>query len=122
MALAFLLDENVRGPLWQAILSHNLYSDHKLSVVRVGDFPDLPLSADDPQVLLWAEREARLLVTADRNSMPSYLKFHLYGGHHSPGILIPHADTGMGELIEFLELISVAGNAFEFADAVTYIP
>jgi hypothetical protein len=63
MALTFLLDENLRGPLWQAILQNNLRGGAWLDVVRVGDPPDLPLAADDAAILAWAQREGRILVT-----------------------------------------------------------
>ncbi len=56
MALRFLLDEHLRGPLWHAIQRHNLSSSDSLDVVRVGDPADLPLGSDDPTILAWAER------------------------------------------------------------------
>jgi hypothetical protein len=123
MALAFVLDEHLRGPLWQAILRHSLRGgEYPLDVVRVGDTPDLPLSADDASVLLWAERERRILITEDRHTMLSHLRAHLAAGHHSPGIVIPRADQPMRTLVECLVLIAHAGNSADFADAVTYIP
>ena len=36
MALQFVFDEHVRGPLWQAALRHNLRGIDPLDVVRVG--------------------------------------------------------------------------------------
>ena len=57
MPLTFLLDEHLRGPLWQAILQHNLRSDNLLDVMRIGDEATVPLGTDDPGVLLWAERD-----------------------------------------------------------------
>jgi hypothetical protein len=122
MPLAFVLDEHLRGPVWQAVVRHNLQSDAVLDVVRIGDLPELPLGADDPEVLAWAARQSRLLVTEDRHTMATHLERHLRSGHHSPGILIPRGGIRMGELIECLELIALVGEATDFADAITYIP
>jgi hypothetical protein len=52
MALSFVPDEHLRGPLWQAILRHNLDGAEPLDVVRVGDKPELPLHISDPEILL----------------------------------------------------------------------
>lgn len=51
MPLAFVLDEHLRGPLWQAVLRHNLRSNAPLDVACVGDSNELPLGADDAAIL-----------------------------------------------------------------------
>jgi hypothetical protein len=51
MPLAFLLDEHLRGPLWNAIQRHDLASPFRLDVARVGDPSDLPLGSDDDAIL-----------------------------------------------------------------------
>jgi hypothetical protein len=122
MILSFLLDEHLRGPLWHAIVQHNLRGGEPLDVVRVGDSPDLSLAADDPAILLWAEHESRILVTEDRHTMANHLRAHLAEGHHSPGILIIRAGQSMRTLIECLVLISQVGAPEDFADRITYIP
>jgi len=63
MALRYLLDENARGVLWHAIVRHNAASSEPLDVVCVGDLDDLPLATPDPDILRWAAREGRVLVT-----------------------------------------------------------
>ena len=63
MPLRFLLDENLRGGgLWQAIQKHNQVGIYPVDVIRVGDPSDLPLGASDPDILLWGERESRILL------------------------------------------------------------
>ena len=80
MALCYLLDEHLRGPLWQGIKSPNALGLYLIDAVRVGDPIDLPLGATDPEILLWAEREGRILVSQDEATMKSYLADHLRGG------------------------------------------
>jgi len=122
MSLAFVLDEHLRGPLWQAILRYNLQSDHPLDVIRVGDPVELPLGAGDAEILLWAEFQQRLLLTQDRHTMADNLRVHLHAGRHCPGILIARSGARVRELVECLELIGQVGEAAEFVDAITYIP
>ncbi len=64
MALRFVLDENQRGLLWRAVVRHNQRGLHVLDVVRVGDPSDLPLGSIDAEILLWCEREDRILVSS----------------------------------------------------------
>jgi hypothetical protein len=70
MPLAILLDEHLRGTLWRAIQHHNARGSNPLDVVRVGDPENLPLGSLDPEILLWAEREERILVSEDRKPLP----------------------------------------------------
>jgi hypothetical protein len=89
MPLAFVLDEHLRGPLWHAILRHNLTSaEYPLDVVRIGDFAELPLGSTDAEILLWAEKERRILITEDRHTMLVNLRSHLASEHNSPGVII----------------------------------
>lgn len=122
MALSFVLDEHLRGPLWQAILRHNLRGAEQLDVMRVGDTSELPLEIGDPEILLWAQRESRILVTEDRHTMAIHLREHLASGHRSPGVLIIRPNQRMRALVECLVLIAHAGDPSNFADAITYIP
>lgn len=122
MPLAFLLDEHLRGPLWQAILRRNLMGFAPLDVTRVGDPPDLSLGADDPAVLRWAQAANRILITEDRHTMATHLAAHLTTGQHSPGVLLTHGEVRIKELVELLEIIAYAGHPDEFADLITFIP
>lgn len=89
MAIRFLLDEHLRGVLWNAIERHNRLGGLPIDAVRVGDPADLPLGSDDAVILAWAEKENRILVTLDRHTMSGNLAQHLATGRHSPGVFIP---------------------------------
>jgi len=78
MAIRYLLDEHLRATFAKAIRRHNLVSEMPIDVVRVGDADDLPLGSTDQQVLSWAEREGRILVTQNRN-------FHEQASAGAPG-------------------------------------
>jgi hypothetical protein len=115
MPLAFLFDEQLRGPLWGAILRHNATSNEPLDVVRVGDPADLALGSDDAAILQWAEGEGRILVTEDRHTMPDRLAEHLASGRHCPGVFMVRFNMSRRELVECLWLAAYAGAQKSFA-------
>jgi hypothetical protein len=122
MALRFVLDENLRGTLWRAIEHHNLQGVDRIDALRVGDLPDLPLGSDDPSILLWAEREGRILISFDWDTMPGHVDDHLAAGHHSPGVFLIRRRSLIPDLIAFLALAAHAGNESQWGDQITYIP
>jgi hypothetical protein len=93
-----------------------------LDVGRVGDPKDLPLSSTDSAVLLWAEREARILISEDKSTLTDHLAAHLASGHHSPGIMLPRPTVGRRAVLEFLVLAAHASEPHEWRDAIWYIP
>src|SRR4051812_22500166 len=122
MPLRFLLDEHLRGPIWHAVQRHNAQGNLPLDVVRVGDPSDLPLGSDDPTVLLWAEREDRILITEDVHTMPEHLLRHEQAGHRSPGVFVIRLGCTISQVIAQLVLIAHAGLAADYENQVTYIP
>lgn len=122
MALRYVLDENQRGLLWRAIVRHNQMNLHVLDVVRVGDPPDLPLGSVDAEVLLWCERENRILVTFDRTTMAGHLTVHLNGGRHAPGIFMLRRRSHLPQVVDHLALVAYASDAWEWQDRIEFIP
>ncbi len=122
MALSYLLDENIPGRVWRAIQRHNESAENKLDVVRVGDSADLPFSSDDLPILHWTAREQRVLVTADKNTMPAHLDDFLNAGDHCPGIFMVKPGTSIPDLVEFLALAAELSGADEWRDRIEYIP
>jgi hypothetical protein len=122
MPLAYVLDEHLRGLLWDAIRQHNAGGVNVIDVTRVGDPADLPLGTQDPDLLLWAERENRVVVTRDWNTMPGHLANHLQGGHHSPGVFILRRGLSLPQLVDILVLTAYAVDPAEARDQVRYLP
>src|SRR5437879_86685 len=102
MPLRYVVDEQLRGPLWRAIQWHNNAGTYPLDVVRVGDPPDLPLGITDPELLLWAERQQRIVVTYDPDTMPQHLADHLAAGHPSPGVFMIRHRSTLPQIVIFL--------------------
>jgi hypothetical protein len=122
MAIRFLLDENIPGQLWTAIGLHNLSPRLPIDAVRVGDPPDLPRGTKDPDLLLWAAREDRVLLTLDKSTMPSHLSAHLAAGERSPGVLILDIYAPIQDLVDHLELVAHAGDPDDYRDMIQYAP
>ncbi len=122
MPVKYLLDEHLRGALWTAVLHHNAAGVDPIDVVRVGDPPDLPLGTKDPDLLLWAEREGRVVVTKDCGTMPTHLGHHLRSGHHSAGVFIVRGHFTLPQIVFHLVLFSHAGDPATIEDQFDFIP
>jgi hypothetical protein len=122
MALRFLIDENQRRRLFALIQRMNQREVTPIDAVQVGDSPDLPLGTGDLDVLLWAEREQRILVSSDRRSLPKFLTEHLAAGHHSPGVFLIRPRRPLSEVVMFLTLVARASESWEWLDRCTFIP
>jgi hypothetical protein len=122
MPLRYLLDEHLRGVLWRAIQRHNTAGSDLIDAVQVGDPPDLPLGSLDPDILVWAEREGRIVVTRDRRTMPVHFANHLQAGRHSPGIFVIRKRATLVRIILDLALKAHASHPIDWQDAIGHIP
>lgn len=122
MALAFVLDEHLRGVLWIAIQRHNSYGGSPIDIVCVGDPPDLPLGSSDPDILTWSERNGRILISRDFSTMITFFARHLQAGNHSPGLIFLRRRWTIPTVIAALEIAANAGEPADFIDQVNYIP
>ena len=119
----FLLDEHLRGPLFDAIGLHNALPDAEpLIAFRVGDFPDLPLGVDDRAILRWAEREGCILLTSDQATMASHFRDHLAAGGHSPGIFFVPKVFSLPVILDCLVLAAHVAVPSEWLDRRVYLP
>jgi hypothetical protein len=122
VALTFLLDEHLRGKLQRAIAQHNACGVDVVDAISVGDPADLPLGSSDPDILIWAEREGRLLLTRDVRTMLVQFAHHLQAGHRSPGLLVLKAGFSLPAVVAALALIAYAGNPADYIDQIDFIP
>jgi hypothetical protein len=122
MSLRFLLDEHIRRTVWTTIVRHNLIGKDMLDVVRFGAVGSPPYGTLDPDLLLWAEREGRILLSEDKSTLPGHLADHLAAGHHSPGIMTLKRRVYLSDLVEFLCLATYASDPSEWEDRIMYVP
>lgn len=122
MPLRFLLDENLRGLLWLAIVRHNLVGGLLIDALRVGDVDDLPRGSDDATILAWCERQNRILVSLDYDTMAQHVSKHLASGGHVPGVLLVRPAQSLRTIVDVLELIAHAGLPEDYRDQVVFVP
>ena len=122
MALAFLIEEDLRGPLPAAIRAHNAAGIDQIDALAVGEPLDLPLGTKDPDILLWAEAAGRILVSHDKKTMLTHLQEHLHAGHHCPGILIVRSGATLPNVVHSLAVAAHAGKPTDFLDQIDFIP
>jgi hypothetical protein len=114
----FLLDENLSPRLKVALLRMNPVID----VVRVGELEAPSLGTLDPEILNYLDLSQRLLVTANRASMPDHLANHWEAGKHIWGVLLIRPRTPLGRLAQDLFLVWESSEAEEWIDTVDWIP
>jgi hypothetical protein len=122
MPLRFLLDEQIHRTVWTTIVRHNLLGKDALDVVRVGSSDAPPYGTLDPDLLLWAEREGRIILSEDKSTMPGHLANHLAAGQHSPGIMMLRRHVYLSDLVDFLCLAAYASDPSEWKDRIAYVP
>jgi Domain of unknown function (DUF5615) len=119
MAVKFLIDENS----WRKALVGGLKRVRpEIDVVHIGEAGAPSNEAKDPEILLYCEREQRLLVTRDRASMPVHARDHLRAGHHHWGIFYLRSHYSIGDYLDYLELVWAASMPEEYRDQEHYIP
>jgi predicted nuclease of predicted toxin-antitoxin system len=118
MQVKFLLDENLSPHLKTWLLNY----DAAIDVVRVGDEGAPPLGTLDPDILRYAEQSQRILVTNNRESIPSHVADHwLTGGQHW-GILHVRTRATTAQIIDALYEVWAISEAEEWHNIEDWIP
>jgi Domain of unknown function (DUF5615) len=112
----FLADENFDNRIL-AGLRRRL---PRLDVIRVQD-SDL-VGAEDPEILAWAAREDRLLLTHDAATMPAYAYMRVQAGTKMPGVIEVPLVMPIAQAIEDLLLFIEVSQPGEWENQVTYLP
>jgi hypothetical protein len=123
MALRYLLDENLRGPVRAALERANAArKDFALEIACVGEEIDLPLGAADEEILRWAEQHGFVLVSTDLRTMPQHLATHLKAGLHCPGVFLVALPCSIPDLLEALFYFADDPAESQWRDQITFIP
>jgi hypothetical protein len=121
MSLGYLLDENLRGPLWAALHRANARRPVPLEIACVGEQSELPLGRSYPELLLWAEQRGFVLISGDTSTMPGHFAVHLDAGHHSPGVFLIALPASIPEILEVLFYYADASDEDSWRDQVVFI-
>jgi hypothetical protein len=118
LTVRFLLDENLDPKLKIAILRLNPVVD----ILRVGDHGVPPLSTTDPDLLRFCEVAQRVLITADRTTMPVHVDAHLAMGGHFWGVCLLRVGFSLYRIAQELVLIAEVTTIEEWLDRIEWIP
>jgi predicted nuclease of predicted toxin-antitoxin system len=78
--------------------------------------------ANDPEVLAWAARQNRVVLTHDRKTMPNFAKLRASAGERMPGVVVVDDWLGIGLAIDDLLLIAECSDPEELQGRVIYVP
>jgi predicted nuclease of predicted toxin-antitoxin system len=113
-------DADVNGHIVDG-LRHRLGQYEGSDFVRVQDA--LAERTPDPDVLEWAARENRILITHDRNTMLGFVKARVKAKEPVPGIILTSKTQSFGDAIEQILMIAACVSEDEIRDQVViYLP
>jgi hypothetical protein len=122
MALRYVLDENLRGPVWEALSRANSRRQTPLELSCVGEEADLQLGMADRDLLQWAEEHGFVVVSSDIRTMPVHHNAHLQAGRHGPGVFLLGMPCSIPEVLEALFYYAEESDDTLWRDRITFIP
>ncbi len=93
-----------------------------VSVLQVGDTLAPPKGTPDSELLKFCEREKRLLITADRATLPDFVIRHLEQDRHTWGVFVVGSHVALGHILDELELVYEASEDTEWIDVLSFLP
>jgi hypothetical protein len=77
---------------------------------------------EDPNLLIWAADNQRLLITHDRRTMSAHAKTVIESGRNIAGVVIVPRQMPIAEVIEQLELIVTCTEESEWQNVIRHLP
>ena len=78
--------------------------------------------APDTQLLTWAAREGRVVVTHDRRTMPAHAADLIKAGKDISGLFVVPRGMQLRQAIEDLELLIACSDNAEWVNVIRYLP
>jgi hypothetical protein len=114
--LKFLSDEDFNGHVLQALLSR----DPSLDVVRA---QDVGLgSTPDPNVLEWAARAGRVVLTRDRGTVAGRAYDRVRAGLSMPGVVVTRDSLPVPVQVQDILIVANCSLPGELDDQVVFLP
>lgn len=79
-------------------------------------------AAPDSEILAWAAREGRIVVTDDVATMPDHAAERLLAGAPMPGLILARQRLPIGMVVEDIRAIAAYGGDDEFENRIAYLP
>jgi predicted nuclease of predicted toxin-antitoxin system len=115
--IRLLVDENFDYDLVRGALRRR----PELDLIRVQSVG--LTQTDDPEILAWAARERRVVVTHDVNTMPGFAIERMSRGEPMAGLFIVHQEGAtFSKIIDDLLLLDDCSETAEWMDQILYLP
>ena len=114
--LFLVADENFNN----AIVRGLLRIKPELDIVRVQDVG--LFSREDPEILEWAAKEDRVLLTHDVATITKYAYQRVMAGKYMPGVIEVSRKVSLGIAIEEILYIAEVGDHGELDGQIIYLP
>ena len=114
--LRLVSDENFDGDILRGLYRRN----PSIDIVRI---QDCGLSgAPDEDVLAWAATEGRIVLTHDRNTLPSYVYDRVQAALRMPGVFVVSHSISVGQAVDEILLAVECLAPDECKDLVKFFP
>lgn len=114
--MRFVADENFNNDLLRALLRRK----PELDIVRA---QDTEISgAADPELLAWAAKAGRILLTHDVRTIPGYANARVRAGLVMSGVVEVDDERGIGAVLEDLLILIEASRDDEWEGQVKFVP
>lgn len=111
-----MADENFNNDILRGLLRR----DPSLDILRI---QDVGLThAPDPDVLEWAAKENRVLLTHDRNTITKFAYERVKEEKPMPGVIEVDSSVPMSVAIEDILLLAISSNKGEWEGQLIYLP
>jgi hypothetical protein len=114
--MRLLADENFNGAIVRGLVRRL----PELDIVRVQDVG--LMNTDDPNILEWAAKEDRILLTHDVATIMKYAYDRVRQGLPMTGVVEVIATAPIGRIIDDLELLVDCSETDEYEGQVLFIP
>ncbi len=114
--MKFLTDENVEAPITRGLLRRR--PDLDVLTVREAGLA----GRSDQEVLAWASREGRVVVSRDRATMAKEAARRIEEGERMPGLLLVRRGSRVREVIQAIELLLDVAKEGEMEGVIEYTP
>lgn len=114
--MRFVADENLNGDVLRGVRARRPHVD----IVRV---QNAGLSgASDPDLLDWAARHDRIVITHDVATLVGFAYRRIKAGLPMPGVMVVSDTMTIGEAIALIALVTEATDQADWTNQVRYLP
>ena len=114
--IRFAADHNLNDAIVNALI-------REIPLLDIVCVRDVGLAdAKDSEILEWAAKQGRIVVTHDKNTMPDFAAQRIRADQRMSGIIVAMANAPIGRIIADLLLIVECSTPAEWEDRIEYLP